>query len=164
MNRPLTHIGTLVLLFLPFFGNTQDMEGMAKHAKRFVQYCSDYHIKPRKLDDTFGQDVHQRLINYVDEGKLIFRTEDLRLLEAAADSLDNDIKDKKFRYAELLIETIKSRAKTISKFTDEFLASDFDVYGNAQDLDLEYTSFAKDEAEIEQRWRKVILEATQLKF
>jgi carboxyl-terminal processing protease len=140
------------------------MEGMAKHAKRFVQYCSDYHIKPRKLDDTFGQDVHQRLINYVDEGKLIFRTEDLRLLEAAADSLDNDIKDKKFRYAELLIETIKSRAKTISKFTDEFLASDFDVYGNAQDLDLEYTSFAKDEAEIEQRWRKVILEATQLEI
>lgn len=140
------------------------MEGTAKHAKRFVQYCSDYHIQPRKLDDTFGQDVHQRLINYVDEGKLIFRTEDLRLLEAAADSLDNDIKDRKFRYAELLIETIKSRAQTIAKSADAFLASDFDVYGNTQDLDREYTSFAKDDAEIENRWRKVILEATQLEI
>lgn len=162
MNRRSFHIRVLFILYLllPAVGFGQNMEDLAKHAKRFVSFMEEYHFRPRTLDNQFGQDVHGRLLEYMDENKAIFLNEDIINLVTAADSLDEDIIDKKTRYANLIVEIYKKRVEEARKIVNTYLSTDFDVYG-LKEAQVPYTGFPANASTFKERWEKYVLSTTQ---
>ena len=163
MSKSYAHILLLLSfwVFLPSTGLSQDLPGMAKRAKRFIQYLDDHHLRPRTIDDDFGKDVHTRLIDFLDRDRLLFHVEDITTLRAAADSLDDDIYRKRTHYASAIIEIYKKRLKEATEYVHAFLDGTVDVYGTESEFDREYTSFSKSKTECQKRWEIAVLGTAQ---
>jgi len=134
---------------------------MAKRAKRFVEYMNDYHFKPRKIDDEFGHDVHLRIVDYLDHEKLFFTADDIAILSAAADSLDDDIELKKTNYVALISRLYKERIGQLRDRVTEYFDGGFDVYGKQLRIENHFDTYASDLRELTERWYNSALSATQ---
>jgi carboxyl-terminal processing protease len=86
-----------------------DEEGIAKRAKRLVEFFTEFHLQPRDLNDAFGRDVHTLLINTLDGDFMLFYQSDIDFLVAMSDSLDDQIQHKETRYIHELERILQER-------------------------------------------------------
>ena len=85
-------------LLLSSYSYSLDEEGIAKRAKRLLDFFVENHLQPRTINDAFGRDVHAVFIESLDDDFMLFYQADIDYLSAMSDSLDNQIQKKQTRY------------------------------------------------------------------
>ncbi|OFZ66616.1 MAG: hypothetical protein A3D92_01020, partial [Bacteroidetes bacterium RIFCSPHIGHO2_02_FULL_44_7] len=118
------------------------------------------HLKPRKRDNLFGRDVHERLLFLIDEDKMLFEAGDIEELTLLADSIDEDLNEEKLRYVHRFLELYHARVDASEKFFADLSKSAPDVYGNEIGFKGK-DGYAQNVAERKLRWKNHLLYALQ---
>lgn len=116
----------LLLGFVLLISNSSfclDEENIAKRAKRLVDFFKQHHLQPRRVDDSFGRDVHTAFMESLDGDFMMFYQSDIDFLVAMSDSLDNQIIRKQTRYIHeverILLERIAEARKACEEAMTE---------------------------------------------
>jgi len=75
-----------------------DEEGIAKRAKRLVDFFTENHLQPRTVNDALGRDIHATFLKALDGDFMLFYQSDVDFLAVMSDSLDDQILNKETRY------------------------------------------------------------------
>lgn len=153
-------LSLLVLFWLPAIGFGQLPEGMEKRAHQLMRHFQKNHLKPRKNDNLFGRDVHERLLVLTDEDKIIFEAADIAELVLLADSIDEDLTEQKLRYVNRFLELYNARVNAAESFLAELTKTTPDVFGNKIGFN-DKESYAQNEMERTKRWKNHLLFALQ---
>lgn len=133
---------------------------MEKRAHQLVRHFQQNHLRPRKHDNLFGQDVHDRLLVLVDEDKMLFEAGDIAELSLLADSIDEDLKGEELRYVSRFLELYHERVNASEIFFTEQSKVAPDVFGNKTGFH-DKDSYAQNVAERNKRWKNHILSSLQ---
>lgn len=89
-------------------------------ASQIVKNFSEFHVQPRTIDDAFGADVHNLMLNSLDARKMLFTSENVEELKQLSSQIDNDIYSGQTvylnRFNQLLKESIMFAEKTCDSF------------------------------------------------
>lgn len=137
-----------------------DESGIAKRAKRLIDFFKEHHLQPRKIDDSFGRDVHAAFIDALDDDFMLFYQSDIDYLDAMADSIDNQIIRKQTRYLHeverILIERV---AEARAAFDRAILESKSVLSRTGRYTDP--TTYAKNSEEFANYWKQYTLKRLQ---
>ncbi len=122
-----------------------------------IQSLEDIHFSPRKIDDSFSEDLFHNFIKYLDYEKKFFLQQDIDSLKKYFHLLDDEMavgKNTFFKLAKsLIVQRIKDSKgyvaqahTTLKNFTDK----------DSILIDPEEGTFAKDTADLKIRWQKRI--------
>lgn len=147
------------LLTLTFFGRAQNEITLVDKAHRLTTYLSDVHVRPRKMDSTFGKDVNALLIDDFDPRHLIFSSKDADLLQELSLSLGSEISEKSSTYSTTFSKLYAERREIAEKTLQSLIAQPMDLekYARAAIDDIE--GFAKNDTEFTQRWERMIIKS-----
>lgn len=113
------------------------------------------HYDPPKLDDKFSQQVYTEYIKALDPMKRYFLQSDLDEFSKYELLIDDMIQLKELSFFDLTYERITQRMNEAKAIYSEVLDTPFD-YTEEESFDADYDKigFAKDQAELKDRWRK----------
>lgn len=154
-----------VFFFLIFIGFTPlsfglDDEGIAKRAKRLVDYFETYHLKPRIIDDVFGRDVNTQMIAHLDDSRLFFHASDIQKFEELSNSIDDEINARELNYLLAIEQQFIKRANEAKLFVETFFKNNKDL----TTIDQELESFEvppNSEEEHRLRWEMTLIKSIQ---
>ena len=113
------------------------------------------HYSPRKIDDDFSKIVLKRFEEDLDGEKNIFFQSDIALLKKYDGKLDDEIHGSELNSFYEVNSIYIKRLAEVNKFYVEFLAKPFDFNTNESvQLDVEKTTYPKNETERKDMWRK----------
>ena len=113
------------------------------------------HYDPPKLDDKFSQQVYKEYIKALDPMKRYFLQSDLDEFNKYELLIDDMIQLKELSFFDLTYERITQRMNEAKAIYSEVLDTPFDyTQDEAFDADYDNIGFAKDQAELKDRWRK----------
>ncbi|GGE42249.1 carboxy terminal-processing peptidase [Psychroflexus planctonicus] len=117
------------------------------------------HFDLRAMDDDFSEDVFNEFIQNLDPLKRHFLQADYEEFAEYKHQLDEQIKNKDLSFFELVYNRHLTRVKESKVFYQEILDQAFD-FNTDEDINTDYENlpYAKNQAELKERWRK------QLKF
>lgn len=117
------------------------------------------HFDLRAMDDDFSEDVFNEFIQNLDPLKRHFLQTDYEEFAEYKHQLDEQIKNKDLSFFELVYNRHLTRVKESKVFYQEILDQPFD-FNTDEDINTDYENlpYAKNQAELKERWRK------QLKF
>jgi len=113
------------------------------------------HYDPPKLDDKFSQQVYTEYIKALDPMKRYFLQSDLDEFSKYELLIDDMIQLKELSFFDLTYERITQRMNEAKAIYSEVLETPFD-YTQEESFNADYDKigFAKDQAELKDRWRK----------
>ncbi|WP_410878334.1 carboxy terminal-processing peptidase [Myroides sp. DW712] len=113
------------------------------------------HYDPPKLDDKFSQQVYKEYIKALDPMKRYFLQSDLDEFSKYELLIDDMIQLKELSFFDLTYARITQRMNEAKTIYSEVLDVPFD-YTQEESFDADYDNigFAKDQAELKDRWRK----------
>jgi len=112
------------------------------------------HFTDAELDDAYSHKVFDTYLKRLDGSKRFLTLGDLDLLDDYNERLDDAIKDPDLEFFELSIKRMDQATEKIRKLYPVILETPFDFSIDDQiELDGDKLDWAKDEQELEQRWR-----------
>lgn len=114
------------------------------------------HFSPQDINDDFSKKVFKKFTEDLDPEKNMFLASDIDQLKKSYETrLDDEIKGAPVEFFLQAGKIFNQRMEEASKYADEILAKPFD-YSIDEDvtLDGDKLDFAKNAAEIKERWRK----------
>ena len=119
------------------------------------------HYEPKDIDDDFSVSVFEDFIEAVDPTKRYFLEEDLMEFEQYKFQLDEQIKNTEITFFNLVYDRLMDRMEAVREIYVEVLEEPFDFDSPEYiEIDYENQGFAKDRAELVDRWRKQLKYAT----
>ncbi|MBZ0198666.1 MAG: carboxy terminal-processing peptidase [Ignavibacteriaceae bacterium] len=116
-----------------------------------------YHYNKFKLDDSLSSVIFDRYLKTLDGTKSYFTASDIKELEEYRYSLDDDIKSGNLDPAYEIFNLFRERFHERVIYIDSLLTKEFDYTLNeSMEVDREKTTWAKDENELNEIWRKRI--------
>lgn len=124
-------------------------------AKRVCAMVSRFHISGKPINDEVSRKLMRRYIKQLDPQKLYFYKSDITNFEAQKNQLDNQLiaGDVNFAYQcfDLYLKRLQERMDYAQQLVD--VDHDFTV-DEAINVDAKDIDFAKDQSELNERWRK----------
>ncbi|GGE04890.1 tail-specific protease [Psychroflexus salis] len=115
------------------------------------------HFDLRQMDDDFSEDVFNEFIQNLDPLKRHFLQADYEEFAAYKHELDNQIKNKDLSFFEMVYNRHLIRVEESEAFYKEILEKPFNFEENESiNTDYESLSYAKNNAELKERWRKIL--------
>lgn len=117
------------------------------------------HYDPKKIDDTFSQNVYDDFIKSLDPLKRYFLASDLEEFSKYRNQIDDQIKNKDLTFFDLVYNRFRERMEDVKKIYPEILDHPFD-FNKKDEINLDYDNikFAENLKELKDRWQH------QLKF
>jgi len=113
------------------------------------------HYNPTKIDDEFSKKAFNDYLNNIDPNKRFLTQNDVDNFKKFELEIDDLIKNKSFAFFDFSYTTLQERMKESQKIYKEILAQPFDFSVTEEiNTDFEKMPFAKDKAELKDRWRK----------
>ncbi|GEC71028.1 carboxyl-terminal processing protease [Flavobacterium flevense] len=113
------------------------------------------HYDPAAIDDTFSKGVYKDYIQALDPSKRFFLQSDIDEFSKYELELDDELINKDLTFFTLSYERLMQRMKESQGLYKEILKSPFDfTIDESFNTDYEKAPYAKNEAELKERWRK----------
>lgn len=114
-----------------------------------------WHFDPQDINDEFSENVYNDFIGAIDPMKRYFLASDIEEFEEYKDKIDDEIKEPGVKFFNLVHTRLEKRMAEAKKFQEELLTSPFDfTIDEVINRDYEKMTFAKNEKELKERWRK----------
>ncbi|MEZ4887876.1 MAG: carboxy terminal-processing peptidase [Chitinophagales bacterium] len=122
-----------------------------------LQGLNQVHYEPHELDDNFSEKVYGLYLKRLDYNKRFFTKKDIAEFDKYKDDLDNEAAKASYDFFELSTRTLNTRTTLIEGFYKEILAEPFDFSKDEYiEVDYEKMDYAKDEADLKERWRQLL--------
>ncbi|WP_116786867.1 carboxy terminal-processing peptidase [Flavobacterium psychrotrophum] len=113
------------------------------------------HYNPAAIDDTFSKGVYKDYLENIDPSKRFFTQADINEFSKYETQLDDQINNRDLSFFYLTYGRLQQRIKEANSFYKDILAKPFDFKADESfNTDYEKMPFAKDDAELRDRWRK----------
>ncbi len=150
---PLILIGTSVIILASRNNNDNLRRELLVKVISFAIENGHYH--PGNIDDGFSEKVFDLYIERLDFGKRFLLKEDIDKLSKYKTKIDDEFNAVTFEFLDASIETINQRTNEVQAYYQEILSKPFDFDKEEEfELDSEKKDYAKDKAEMKERWRK----------
>ncbi len=115
------------------------------------------HLRHRSLDDDVSRQAFGKYIERLDGGKMFLLANHVAELEVYADRIDDEMRSGDLTLARVGAARIADRRQVVAKTIDRLLAQPFDFsVDESIETDPDKMGYAKTEAELEDRWRKLL--------
>jgi carboxyl-terminal processing protease len=115
------------------------------------------HYSPATIDDTFSKGIYKDYIQALDPSKRFFLQTDIDEFSKYENELDDELLNKDLTFFDLTYNRLVKRMDESKKVYKEILSSPFDYSVNESfNTDYEKAPYAKNSAELQERWRKQI--------
>jgi carboxyl-terminal processing protease len=122
-----------------------------------TRFLTRFHYKPTPLDDAMSEQIFKRYLDALDSDKLFFTQGDLDHFAGYKDKLDDAIYDQNLSAPFAMFNIYEQRVGERVAYARTQLAKGFDFSKDeSYQYDREKASWAKDEAEVNDLWRKRI--------
>ncbi len=126
-------------------------------ARSVSALLSQKHLLQRSLDDEVSEKAFAAFLDDLDGGKLFLLAEHVTVLEGYRTRLDDDLRLGNLRFARQAEALVRERRKRVAAFVAKLLEQPLDLQNDEElETDPEKLTFAKSEAELEERWRMVL--------
>ncbi|MEL7020974.1 MAG: carboxy terminal-processing peptidase, partial [Bacteroidota bacterium] len=113
------------------------------------------HYQPQKMTNDFSQKAYDLYLERMDNGKRWLTQEDINMMEIYRNLLDDEAMAGTYEFFELSIQLLDKRIEQTQTYYRDLLAQPFDFTKDEQiELDGEKKAFAKDDAALQEQWRK----------
>jgi len=113
------------------------------------------HYNPAAINDDFSKGVYKDYLENIDPSKRFFTQADINEFAKYETQLDEQINNRDLSFFTLTYGRLQQRIKEAEGFYKDILAKPFDFKTDEQfNADYEKMPFAKDDAELRDRWRK----------
>lgn len=120
-----------------------------------MQSLANVHYSPMEINDAFSEKVFKLYIQRLDYNKKFLLQSDVDELKKFDHSIDEDINTGRFSFFDLSFGIINKRIDEAQAYYKEILDKPFEFQTEESvQLDAEKLSFAKDQAELKEAWRK----------
>ena len=144
--KPEPDAGTIALKATP---------SQAEAAIWATRFLTRFHYKPTPLDDAMSQKIFKRYLDALDGDKLFFTQADIAKFDAYKDKLDDAIYDQDLAAPYAMFNLYIQRVGQRVAYARSLLAKGFDfTKQESYDYDREKAEWAKDDAEVDDLWRK----------
>lgn len=115
------------------------------------------HFSPPEINDDFSAKVYDHFLENLDYSKRFFLKEDVASLNKYRDQLDDEIKNSNLEFFDEAYDIYSKRFENSKTYYKEILAEPFDfTTDETYQTDEEKLEYAKNEAELKDRWRKYL--------
>ena len=136
--------------------SAQQLSKAANDAFIITRMIEKFHFQPKPVNDTFSLNVYHQFIQQLDEDKLFFTTEDIKLLSNYQYKLDEEILEKKSAFLELASGIYEKRLRQADTLINEISKTPFN-FSIAEKLSVsEDTSYPANNAAMKKKWNKLI--------
>lgn len=119
------------------------------------------HYEPKDINDDFSVSVFEDFISVVDPTKRYFLEEDILEFEQYKFQIDEQIKNTDITFFNIVYERLMERMEQAKGTYREVLQEPFDFSADETiDIDYDKQPYAKNAAELKERWRKQLKYAT----
>lgn len=160
MRNKIKVLSLLLVLSIPFFFS---FRGFGEDTKNevlmqvIVQSLNSNHYDPYEINDDFSKRVFDRYLDNLDYGKRYFTQGDVDKMKTYEKKLDDQIMKTNYEFFDMSVELLDQRLAMINGIYKEILLQPFDFTLDEEiNMDYEELDWAKDEAELRDRWRKVL--------
>lgn len=126
-------------------------------SQAIAQLLGSQHLRSLEVNDELSHKSFDQFLKTLDFGKLFFLQQDVDLLNKSRSKLDDELLSGRLAAAHVASETFTKRVGTVNTIVEARLAKSFDFsIEEFRETDSEKLSYAKSEAELAERWRKVL--------
>ncbi len=134
------------------FNNTEKEQAIIYTVQAMVDYV---HFSPKKIDDDFSKQFYADYIKNLDGMKRFLTQEDIDKLKQYETNLDDEILHQNLEFFDLSNTLINNAIDKTESFYEELLDKPFDFSADDKiELDPEKRTWAKDDVELKEQWRK----------
>ena len=146
-------------LFLLFFLvlNTSFSQNFETKINQIISVLEKKHVKPIGVNDELSERIYNEFIEAVDQSSIIFLAQDITEFSVFKTEIDNQIKNGKTDFFNLVLEKYSIRLSQVDSITKVIVNNDIDFYSDlkltfGQDTALTY---ANSLADLKVRWQKM---------
>ncbi|PTX59174.1 carboxyl-terminal processing protease [Kordia periserrulae] len=159
MRRNRIYLVTLLIFAMvscSFAKKSFDDPGKDKTLVDLISYVlGRWHFNPQDINDDFSENVYNDFIGAIDPMKRYFLASDIEEFSKYKDKIDDEIREPGVQFFSLVYDRLIQRMEESKKFHKELLEKPFDfTIDETIDRDYEKLEFAKNVAELKDRWRK----------
>jgi len=138
----------------------------SKVSVMMTQILSQYHYQKTDINDSLSSRLLDNYLKNLDDNRMYFLASDVQKFEKYRYQLDNDLKEGKLAAAYDIYQVYINRVKERNAHVNRLLAKEIDfTVDEYYETDREKAAWAKNEAELNELWRKYIKEqALRLKL
>jgi len=119
------------------------------------------HYSTLDINDDISEKIYNTYLEQLDAQKRFFLQSDIRQFEKYKFKLDDQLKDQDLTFFNLVYETSRKRINEVKNYYEEIMNNSFDFSSNEDiNLDFENKSYARNNNEIKNRWRKQLKYST----
>ena len=160
MRKKISVFSLLLIVTIPFFfsfrSHGEDTQSEVL-LQVIVQSLNSSHYDPYEFDDDFSQRVFKQYLDNLDYARRFFTQEDVDQMKRYEKKLDDQILKVNYEFFDLSVELLEARLGMVRDLYKELLLQPFDFEVNEEiDLDYDEMDWAKNEAELRDRWRKYL--------
>lgn len=123
------------------------------------------HFSPKDIDDEFSEKLYEEYLEELDPGKRFLTQADITQLEAFKYQLDDQIKSGDQTFFNLSIDLLEKGMEKSKAYYDKYKEAEFDFDKKEYfELDEEKRPWAKNDADLEDHWRKTIKYETLIRL
>ncbi len=146
-----------ILALGTIFPNIDDRKREMVIIDAVVHFIKMAHFQPKEIDDEFSKEAFSNYIKSLDPAKRFFTQKEVDQLKVYELQYDDQILQKKFDFFDQSVVLIDQSFKDAKLIYDELIAADYD-FSQQEEVELDYDkkSFAKDQSELREYWRKAL--------
>ena len=135
--------------------NTSNPEKDALLMELITFVIKNGHYSPADINDAFSEKVYNGYLKAIDPNKRFLTLEDIQKMDVYKNQIDDQINGKTFELFDLSYDLIQKRLNNSKAIYTDILSQPFDFDTKEEiDTDFEKAPFAKNDAELKERWRK----------
>lgn len=155
----------LAITFNVAFSDTPDLAPDQKKEQLIgniiKKLLETYHYKKVKIDDSFSSKAFGEFIKRIDFGKQFLLASDVKKLSKFSEKMDDQMVSGSHELLNMAISVMNERIGVAEKIRVKAFKKDFDFNTDEFiEVDAEKSTFAKDEKEFEDHWRKIFKHST----
>ncbi|RMG84141.1 MAG: tail-specific protease [Bacteroidetes bacterium] len=144
-----------VLTFFAFYPPYNQAEKEAVLMQSILTGLSYYHYQPQEINDAFSEKVFDLYLERMDGAKRWLTQKEVNELQTFRHKLDDEALQGTYEFMNLAIQFQEAGIDKTQAYYREFLSHPFDFSKDESiELDGEKRTFAKDDAELKELWRK----------
>ena len=155
-------VGLLVAAYYPTVKNA---EKEAILMQTILGGLNQFHYQPQKIDDGFSEKVYEIYLSKLDGSRRFLTREEVDQLETYRDRLDDEADAGTFEFFDLSMKLFQNGLDRAQNYYRAYLAQPFDFsVEETVELSGDKRDFAKNEAELEEYWRKFMKYETMVRL
>lgn len=144
------------VIFSAYKANTEDTKNELL-IQLIVQSLNANHYDPYEVNDDFSERVYSLYLERLDYNKRFLTQADVKQLDSYQRSIDDQVLASNYEFFDLSADLFEMRMEKVKSYYKEILLQPFDFTVDEEiNLDNEELEWAKNEAELRERWRKLL--------